>query len=86
MPIALVADPAVRRPKWSKTILGLHWFFQFITLGIFQLITIFLVWMLLAAATNGGNGDGRRPAPPPKYLLYLSLLLPLNFTPLTGVN
>ena len=86
MPIALVADRAVRRPKWSKTILGLHWFFQFITLGIFQLITIFLVWMLLAAATNGGNGDGRRPAPPPKYLLYLSLLLPLNFTPLTGVN
>jgi hypothetical protein len=86
MPIALVADPAARRPKWSKTILGLHWFFQFITLGIFQLITIFLVWMLLAAATNGGNGSGRRPAPPSNYLLYLSLLLPLDFIPLTGMN
>ena len=69
MPIAFVADPAERRPKWSTTILGLHWFFQFITLGIFQLITILMVWVLIMGVT-GEDGDSRgRPAPPTNYLL-----------------
>ena len=77
MPIAL-ADPAVQRPKWSKTILGLHWAFQFITLGIFQLITIFLVWALLASASNTGNG---RPRPASHTLLYVPPPFPFPFPP-----
>jgi hypothetical protein len=67
MPIAF-ADPTVQRPKWSKTILSLLWLFQVITLGIFQLITIFLVWALLASASNTGNG---RPRPASHTVLYM---------------
>ena len=82
MPIAF-ADPTVQRPKWSKTILRLLWLFQFITLGIFQLITIFLVWALLASASNTGNG---RPRPASHTVLYIPppfpLAHPIN-TPLT---
>jgi hypothetical protein len=69
MPIAFVADPAERRPKWSTTILGLHWFFQFITLGIFQLITILMVWVLIMGVTGEDGDSTGRPAPPTNYLL-----------------
>jgi hypothetical protein len=82
MPIAL-ADPAVQRPKWSKTVLNLHWVFQFITLGIFQLITIFLVWMLLASASNSSNG---RPRPASHTLLYYSSLLPHSIPTLLSIS
>ncbi|PMD24438.1 hypothetical protein NA56DRAFT_643024 [Hyaloscypha hepaticicola] len=76
MPIAF-ADPTVQRPKWSKTILSLHWLFQFITLGIFQLITIFLVWALLASASN--TGDGRpRPASHTVFTITMVFILVAN--------
>ncbi|KAE9366746.1 hypothetical protein N431DRAFT_429542 [Stipitochalara longipes BDJ] len=74
MPIALVADPAERRPKWSTTILNLHWFFQFITLGVFQLITIFFVWVLLVGVPGDGNDDGQPPARPSHYLFLTTMI------------
>lgn len=46
MPVTL--NVSTRRPKWSKPILMLLWFLQFISLGIFQMITIFLAYAMIA--------------------------------------